>query len=168
MIKKHFDNTLIYLIIETREKTRDCSDTYVLNYNTQKEGTLIKHSCLIKLKQFSCRWVLNYSPYNGDCVTTSDSNIIVKHTDNTAIVGLISNNDESVYQYGINHLVSCCKGNNLELNVCKTKELVVDNTRKQQKSFHPLSIKCAHVERVDNLVFTSLRPLHGPSTLTPW
>lgn len=112
--------------------------------------------------------MLNYYPYNCDCVITSGSNIIVKHTDNTAIVGLISNNDESVYQYELNHLVSWYKGNNLQLNVCKTKEPVVDNTRKQQKSFHPLSIKCAHVERVDNFrnsVFTFLRPCHGPSTL---
>lgn len=145
----------------------------MLNYLPilQKQGTLIKHSCLIKLKQCSCRWVLNYYPYNCDCVITSGSNIIVKHTDNTAIVGLISNNDESVYQYELNHLVSWYKGNNLQLNVCKTKEPVVDNTRKQQKSFHPLSIKCAHVERVDNFrnsVFTFLRPCHGPSTLTPW
>ncbi len=84
-------------------------------------------------------------------MATSDSNTSVKFADNTAVVGLISNNDETAYRAEINCLVILCEENNLKLNLGKTKEWIVDFSRKQQRSFHPLSIYGAQVERVDNL-----------------
>ena len=40
---------------------------------------------------------LLYSLYKRDCVATFDSNIIIKFADDTAVVGLITDNNEKVY-----------------------------------------------------------------------
>ena len=67
---------------------------------------------------------LLYSLYTHDCVSTSDSNIII-----TAVVGLISYSKEEAYKTEIIHLESWCRENNLLLNASKTKELIVDFRR---------------------------------------
>ncbi|KAJ8351557.1 hypothetical protein SKAU_G00230330 [Synaphobranchus kaupii] len=40
---------------------------------------------------------LLYSLYTHDCTATFDSNTIVKFADDTAVIGLITNNDERAY-----------------------------------------------------------------------
>lgn len=52
---------------------------------------------------------LLYSLYTHDCKAISDSNIIVKFADDTAVVGLISNNDEAAYHSEIIHLANWCR-----------------------------------------------------------
>ncbi|KAK3537259.1 hypothetical protein QTP70_005645 [Hemibagrus guttatus] len=68
---------------------------------------------------------LLYSLYTYDCVATSSPTNIIKFADNTAVVGLI-NNDETPYLEEIKNLETWCQENNLLLNVSKTKELIVD------------------------------------------
>ncbi|KAK3515224.1 hypothetical protein QTP70_011413, partial [Hemibagrus guttatus] len=51
---------------------------------------------------------------------------ILKFADDTAVVGLISNNDETAYLEEIKNLETWCQDYNLLLNVSKTKELIVD------------------------------------------
>jgi hypothetical protein len=53
------------------------------------------------------------------------SNSIIKFADNTTVVGLITNNDETAYRE-MRALGVWCQENNLSLNVNKTKEMVVD------------------------------------------
>ena len=48
-----------------------------------------------------------------------------KYADYNALVGLLSD-DEIYYRSDIDHVVSWCVANSLELNVVKTKELVID------------------------------------------
>ena len=81
-----------------------------------------------------------YSLYTVDCKTTFDSKVIVKFADDTAVVGLISNDNEKAYLQEIKQLVTCYQGNGLELNVSKTKELIVDFSRKQQRDYTPIYI----------------------------
>ena len=69
---------------------------------------------------------LFYTLYTHDCVATHPSTIIGKFADDTVVVGLISKNDETAYRVEVEHLTSCCKENNLLLNVTKTKEMVMD------------------------------------------
>lgn len=70
---------------------------------------------------------LLYSLYTYDCTATLDSNtIFIKFADNTAVVGLIFDNDESAYRTETKNLVDWSEDNNLKLNTCKTKELIVD------------------------------------------
>ncbi|KAK1803843.1 hypothetical protein P4O66_003741 [Electrophorus voltai] len=74
---------------------------------------------------------LLYSLYTYDCTATSSSTIIVKFADDTVVMGLISDNDERAYLEEIKHLENWCQENNLLLNVSKTKELIVDCSKKQ-------------------------------------
>ena len=72
-----------------------------------------------------------YSLFTHDCVSMHSSNSIIKFADNTTVVGLITNNDETVYSEEVRALGVWCQENNLALNVNKTKEMIVD-FRKQQ------------------------------------
>ena len=51
---------------------------------------------------------------------------LIKYADDTVIVGLISNNDESQYNEQISEVVLWCKAHNMLLNAAKTKELIFD------------------------------------------
>ncbi len=42
--------------------------------------------------------LLLYSLYPHDCTATHSSNIIVKFSDDTTVIGLITNNDETAYR----------------------------------------------------------------------
>uniref|UniRef100_A0A3B4FGV2 Reverse transcriptase domain-containing protein n=1 Tax=Pundamilia nyererei TaxID=303518 RepID=A0A3B4FGV2_9CICH len=93
---------------------------------------------------------LLYSLYTYDCVATSDTTSIVKFADDTAVVGLISDNIETAYLEEIRNLETWCQENNLLLNIRKTKELIVDFTTKQARNYKPLIISGTPVERVDS------------------
>ena len=54
------------------------------------------------------------------------SNSIIKLADNTTVVGLITNNDETVYREEVRSLGVWCQESNLSLNINKTKEMIVD------------------------------------------
>ena len=69
---------------------------------------------------------LLFSLFTHDCVPLHTSNIILKFSDNTTVVGHISDNDESAYREEIQHLTAWCTPNNLSLNTDKTEELIVD------------------------------------------
>ncbi|KAK1799542.1 hypothetical protein P4O66_000369 [Electrophorus voltai] len=98
---------------------------------------------------------LLYSLHTYDCAATSSSTIIVKFADDTVVVGLISDNDERAYLEEIKHLENWCQENNFLLNISKTKELIVDCSKKQDQHYQPLRINGTMVERVD-----SFRYLH--------
>ncbi len=80
---------------------------------------------------------LLYSLYTHDCVATHSSNVIIKFADDTTVVGLITDNDESAYREEVHTLTNWCHNNNLSLNISKTKDLVVDFRRRT--SVHPPS-----------------------------
>ncbi|KAK3562767.1 hypothetical protein QTP86_007090 [Hemibagrus guttatus] len=69
---------------------------------------------------------LLYSLYTYDCVATNNSTTVIKFADDTAVVGLISDNNEMAYLEEVRNLENWCQRNNLLLNVSKTKELIVD------------------------------------------
>ena len=49
------------------------------------------------------------------------SNSIIKFVDDTTVIGLITNNDKTVYREEVRALVEWCQENNLSLNVNKNK-----------------------------------------------
>jgi hypothetical protein len=53
-----------------------------------------------------------------------DSNTIIKFADETTVVGVITDNDETAYREEV-------RDNNLSLNVSKTKELIVDYRKRR-------------------------------------
>ncbi|KAK1785701.1 hypothetical protein P4O66_019042, partial [Electrophorus voltai] len=89
--------------------------------------------------------------YRGtDCTATSSSTIIVKFADDTVVMGLISDNNERAYLEEIKHLENWCQENNLLLNVSKTKELIVDCSKMQERHNQSVRISGTTVERVDS------------------
>ena len=94
---------------------------------------------------------LFYSLYTYDCIATHHSNTIVKFTDGTVVVGLISNNNETACLDEVEVLSSWCKDNSLDLNVSNTKERLVDFRREKQRFHHtPLGIYTTLIERVSS------------------
>jgi hypothetical protein len=63
---------------------------------------------------------LLYSLFTHDCVAKHASNSIIKFVDNTTVVGLITNNDETAYRKEVRAPGVWCQENNLSLNVSKT------------------------------------------------
>ncbi len=60
---------------------------------------------------------LLYSLYTHDFVSSHSSTSIVKFADDTVVLGLISNNDETAYLGEVERLTSWCQDNCLSLNV---------------------------------------------------
>ncbi len=69
------------------------------------------------------------------------------------VLGLISNNNETAYLDEVERLISWSKDNCLSLNVSKTKELIVDFSKRQQRPYTPLMISGTHVERVSSFKY---------------
>ncbi len=87
-----------------------------------------------------------------DCTAKFSSNHIIKFADDTTVVGLISNNDETHYREEVAQLAEWCGVNNLSLNVEKTKEVVMD-FRRNSVDHPPLTIDSSTVERVSSTKF---------------
>ncbi len=96
---------------------------------------------------------LLYSLYTHDCVSSHSSTSIVKFADDTVVLGLINNNDEAAYLDEVERLTSWCQDNCLSLNVSKTKELIVDFRKRQQRPYTPLMISGTPVERVSSFKY---------------
>ncbi len=77
---------------------------------------------------------LLYSLYTHDCTATHSSNVIVKFADDTTVIGLITDNDETAYREEVSTLTKWCQENHLSLNIDKTKELVVDYRRQSRET----------------------------------
>ncbi len=50
---------------------------------------------------------LLYSLYTHDCTATHSSNVIVKFADDTTVIGLITDNDETAYREEVSTLTKC-------------------------------------------------------------
>ncbi|KAL0200139.1 hypothetical protein M9458_003326, partial [Cirrhinus mrigala] len=94
-----------------------------------------------------------YSVFTHDCRPVYGSNTIIKFADDTTVIGLISNNDETVYREKIKHLATWCTDNNLLLNTTKTKELIVDFRKGRRGSHEPIHINGMAVEPVSSFKF---------------
>ena len=87
-----------------------------------------------------------FTMYTNSCRSVYSNNHYFKYADDTAVVGLLSDN-ETDYRSDIDHFVSWCVANCLELNVVKTKELVID-FRSDVHHPTPVNINGQHIEIV--------------------
>ncbi|KAM9433306.1 lipid droplet-associated hydrolase isoform 2-T2 [Salvelinus alpinus] len=95
---------------------------------------------------------LLYSLFTHDCTARHDSNTIIKFADDTTVVGLITDNDETSYREEVRDLAAWCQDNNLSLNVIKTKEMIVDY-RKRRTKHVPILIDRAAMEQFESFKF---------------
>jgi hypothetical protein len=104
---------------------------------------------------------LLYSLFTHDQVAKHDSNTIIKFADDTTVIGLVIDNDETAYME-VRDLEVWCQDNNCSLNMFKTKEMIVDY-RKRRADHSPILIKGAVVEQVESL---KLLGVHNTYKLT--
>ncbi len=95
-------------------------------------------------------------------MSSHSSTSIVKFTDDTVVLGLISNNDETAYLDEVERITSWCQDNCLSLNVNKTKELIVDFRKRQQQPYTPLMISGTPVESVSSFKYLGVNISDGP------
>ena len=95
---------------------------------------------------------LRYSLFTHDCTARHDLNTIIKFADDTTVVGLITNNDETAYREVVRDLAVCCQDNNLSSNVIKTKEMIVDY-RKRRTEHAPIFFNRAVGAQVESFKF---------------
>ena len=67
-----------------------------------------------------------FTVYTSDIRSTADNCYLIKFADDTALLGLIHKDNNDAYLKQVELFVNYCKSNFLELNVSKTKELLID------------------------------------------
>ncbi|CAM4735488.1 unnamed protein product [Leuciscus chuanchicus] len=95
---------------------------------------------------------LLFSLYTNDCTSKDPSVKLLQFADDTTVIGLIQNGDESAYRLGVEQLAVWCSYNNLELNTLKTVEMIMDFRRKPP-ALPPLTIMNSTVEAVESFRF---------------
>lgn len=100
-----------------------------------------------------------FTIYTSDCQTESPQCHLIKYADDTVIVGLIDksslNEDTSAYFNEISKFSSWCDKNYLNLNVNKTKELIIDFGRNFVES-QPVIMHGGCVEVVQSYKYLGL------------
>ncbi len=96
---------------------------------------------------------LLYSLYTHDCVCSHSSTSIVKFSNDTVVLGLISNNVETAYLGEVERLTLWCQDNCRSPKVSKTKELIVDFRKRQQRPYTLIMISLTLEERVSSFKY---------------
>ena len=89
-----------------------------------------------------------FTLYTTDFGHNTESCHLQKFSDDSAVVGCISKGDEEEYRAVVGDFVTWCEQNHLQLNVTKTKELVVD-LRRAKAPVAPVSIHGVQVDIVE-------------------
>ncbi len=95
---------------------------------------------------------LLFSLYMNDCTSKDPSVKLLKFADDTTLIGLIQDGDESAYRQEVKELAVWCSLNNLELNTLKTVEMIVD-FRRNPPALPPLTIMNSTVTAVESFRF---------------
>ena len=88
-----------------------------------------------------------FSIYTSDCKASHTNCTIDKYADDTVLTGMVTHDEDIFFAQEIVSFVDWCDKNFLELNVTKTKEMVIDFRTKGNKP-NPVQIKETNVERV--------------------
>ncbi|KAK3510744.1 hypothetical protein QTP70_021333 [Hemibagrus guttatus] len=95
---------------------------------------------------------LLFSLYTNDCTSTHPSVKLLKFADDTTVIDLIQDGDESAYRQEVEQLAAWCSLNNLELNTLKTVEMIMD-FRMNTPALPPLTIMNSTVPTVESFRF---------------
>ncbi|KAM8822285.1 uncharacterized protein ACB058_021512 [Synchiropus picturatus] len=137
-------STALHSVLTHLETRDSCARMLFLDFSSAF-NTIIPQQLILKLVQLGldrplCNWLLDFLTGRP------------QFADDTTVVGLIRNDDESNYRSEVSRLVQWCDDNNLRLNVEKTKEMVVD-FRRRPVLHRPLLIAGATVEQVTSTKF---------------
>ena len=87
-----------------------------------------------------------FTLYTNDCTTKGKDTSIIKFSDDTAIID--TSDTDTVYESEIASFVDWCESHFLDLNVSKTKEMVID-VKRNKSEVRACMIKGQEVERVN-------------------
>ena len=90
--------------------------------------------------------------YTNDC-TGTENTIFIKYSDDTVIVDF--SNSIPHYTKEVEKFMTWCKDNILDLNITKTKELLID-FRKQPPAVLPITMDGEIVERVEKYKYLGI------------
>ncbi len=91
---------------------------------------------------------LLFSLCTNDCTSKDHSVKHLKFADDTTVIGVIKDGDESAYRQEVEQLAVWCSLKNLELNTLKTVEMIVD-FRRNPPALAPLTIMDSTVAAVE-------------------
>ncbi len=94
--------------------------------------------------------------YTNVCTSKDPSVKLLKFADDTTLIGLIQDGDESAYRQEVKELAVWCSLNNLELNTLKPVEMIVD-FRRNRPALPPLTIMNSTVTAVESFRFLGTR-----------
>ena len=100
---------------------------------TRSPNTFLKYTNSFQATQTGCR--------------------ILKYADDTVVIGMVTNSDETDYRNEIGSVVMWCKDNHLVLNATKTKEMVFDFRQRPSCVFSSEYKKCKCRTRMQLQVF---------------
>ncbi|KAK3541846.1 hypothetical protein QTP86_008048 [Hemibagrus guttatus] len=131
-------------------------------------NTIIPTLLQTKLTQLSvpssiCQWITSFLTGRHQLVklgkftlysrtTSTGAPRLLKFADDTTVIGLIQDGDESAYRQEIEQLAAWCSLNNLELNMLKTVEMIMD-FRRYTPALPPLTIMNSTVPTVESFRF---------------
>nr|XP_049618287.1 uncharacterized protein LOC125993625 isoform X4 [Syngnathus scovelli] len=95
---------------------------------------------------------LLFSLYTNDFSASDSSVKLLKYADDTTLIGLIQNGDETAYRQEVERLVHWCSQNHLDLNPLKTVEMTVD-FRRGPSPLSPLTIRSNTILSTDTFKF---------------
>ncbi len=95
---------------------------------------------------------LLFSLYTNDCTSIDPSVKLLKFADDTTLIGLIQDGDESAYRQEVKELAVWCSLNNLELNTLKTMEMIM-TSGETPHALPPLTIMNSTVTAVESFRF---------------
>ncbi len=98
--------------------------------------------------QYSCAPPGGHAPHFENHCSTWMTVKLLKFADDTTVIGLIKDGDESAYRQEVEQLAVWCSLNNLELNTLKTVEMIVD-FRRNPPALPPLTIMNSTVAAVE-------------------
>ncbi|KAI5090955.1 hypothetical protein C0J45_19816 [Silurus meridionalis] len=116
-------------------RTRDCESDMIVCNTGAPQGTVLAPFL--------------FTIYTADFMFSSETCHLQKFSDDSAIVGLITNDDDREYRGLIKNFVDWCQRSCLQINAGKTKELVVDFCRNKQ-ILSPVNIQGKDIVRVDS------------------
>ncbi len=95
---------------------------------------------------------LLFSLYTNDYTSKGSFVKLLKFADDTTVISLIQDGDESAYTQEVEQLAVWCSHNNLELNTLKTVEMIVD-FRRNPPALSPLTIIDSTLAAVESFKF---------------
>ncbi|TWW54702.1 hypothetical protein D4764_0214420 [Takifugu flavidus] len=132
-------------------------------FNTIRPALLQDKLSQLSVPDSLCRWITHFLTDRrqyvrlgktvSDSVSSSHQSVkLIKFADDTTLIGLISNGDETAYRREVARLVSWCGHNNLQLNAQKTVEMIVD-FRKVTAPLPPLALMDSPITIADSFRF---------------